>query len=326
MGIKEIQAFLKPHLQEVESLMNVTLKSDVDLLDLTNSKLMEHPGKRLRPSLALLVAGACGTVCDSTYRYAAAAELLHNATLLHDDVVDGATQRRGVPTVAAMLNSPAAVLIGDYWLVKCLTLVLNAKREPERVLRIFSSTLGHLTKGELLQMDRASSAGTDESDYFQIIYGKTASLFEAAAMSAAISVEASEETIAAVADYARSLGMAFQIKDDIFDYTSPSDAIGKPVGIDLLEQKITLPLLCALDSVSAEESLSVRKKVKGIADNPALADEVHAFVMEHQGVEKAIVKMYDYVQEAISSLKNLPESKEKSYLVQLARFVADRNN
>lgn len=306
--------------------MDVALESNVHLLDMTNRKLLQHPGKLLRPSLALLAAGACGTVCDSTYRYAAAAELLHNATLLHDDVVDGATQRRGMPTVASMINPQAAVLIGDYWLAKCLRLVLNAEREPERVLRIYAFTIKNLTEGELLQMDRASSAKTDEDDYRRIIYGKTASLFEAAAMSAAISVGASKDSIAAVGDYARSLGLAFQIKDDIFDYTSPSDAIGKPVGIDLLEQKITLPLLCALKSVSAKESRSIREKVKGIADNPALADEVRAFVMEHHGVEQAMWKMDYYVQMAISFLKNLPESEEKSYLVKLARFVADRNN
>jgi octaprenyl-diphosphate synthase len=281
----------------------------------------------MRPILALLVAEAAGAATpppEDTYRYAAATELLHNATLLHDDVVDGATERRGMPTVASLLGGSAAVLIGDYWLQKCLRLILGARRETDRVLRLFAQTLGHLTEGELLQMQKATSGDTTQADYLRIIYGKTASLFESTALSAAISVGAEESVVRAMGDFAVQLGLAFQIKDDIFDYSDAAEALGKPVGIDLLEQKITQPLLCALEQVSPEEQKRIRGLVARIADDPSLAAEVSAFVKEHDGVSLAVAEMENHVEMGISYLHVLPESKDKEYLEKLARFVGQR--
>ena len=309
----------------VEALIEASLRSDIPLLDQTNRRLQEHPGKRLRPVLALLVAGACGTPCESTYHYAAAAELLHNATLLHDDVVDGATERRGVPTVATLLNSPSAVLIGDYWLVKCLRLVLEGSVEPEKVLRIYAAALGHLTEGELLQLEKAQKADTTQEDYLRIIYGKTASLFEASAVSAAVSVGASASLTEAMGSFARNLGIAFQIKDDIFDYSAREGVIGKPVGIDLKEQKITQPLLCVLDKMGPEEAATLRRKVREVTDHPELADEIRALVVERGGVEAAGKVMDDFAGKAISCLEVLPLSEEKSYLAKLAAFAVGRS-
>jgi len=251
--------------------------------------------------------------------------MLHNATLLHDDVVDGATERRGLPTVSSLLGGSAAVLIGDYWLAKCLRLVLSARREADRVLRLFAQTIGHLTEGELLQMEKATSADTTQADYLRILYGKTASLFESAAMSAAISVAASEQVTRAMGDFAYKLGIAFQIKDDIFDYEEDASSIGKPVGIDLLEQKITQPLLCALSQVPAAEQQAIRDKVKNIVDHPEYVADVTAFVKAYNGVALAREKMDVFLEEAISCLDILPESKEKLYLAQLAHYVGKRN-
>jgi octaprenyl-diphosphate synthase len=324
--MNEILASLKPGLEHVNNFIDAALRSDIELLDSTNRSLREHPGKMMRPILALLVAEAAGqaTPPEDTYRYAAATELLHNATLLHDDVVDGATERRGIPTVASLLGGSAAVLIGDYWLQKCLRLILGARRETDRVLRLFAQTLGHLTEGELLQMQKATTGDTSQTDYLRIIYGKTASLFESTALSAAISVGADEDVVRAMGDYAVQLGIAFQIKDDIFDYSDASEALGKPVGIDLLEQKITQPLLCALEQVSPEEQKRIRGLVARIADEPSLAAEVSAFVKEQNGVALAIAEMDKHVELAISYLHVLPESKQKGNLERLARFVGQR--
>ena len=323
MDIREIKAYLAGPMEEVSALMDDSLHSDIALLDATNRSLLSQGGKRLRPVLTLLAAGACGGVNADSVRFAAASELIHNSTLLHDDVVDGAEERRGKPTVMSILNGPASVLVGDFWLVKALRCILDADRSSERALRLFSKTLSDLAEGEMLQLQKASAGDTTRADYLRIIYAKTASLFEAAALSGAVSAEAPEEWTAALAGYARNLGLAFQIKDDIFDYCG-GEALGKPVGIDLKEQKITLPLLCALDSVSEETATEVRAKVVRIADDPALAEEVRRFVMECGGVEKAVAEMEKYIDEAVFCLEELPQTAEKSYLAELARYVGER--
>lgn len=324
MSLSPIIQFLKPLMERVEARMDTSLRSDITLLDATNRSLRENGGKMLRPVLGLLVGGACGTVNEDTVRYAAAAELLHNSTLLHDDVVDGASERRGLPTVASLLNSSAAVLIGDYWLVRCMQTILDADRYSEQVLRIFAKTLADLAEGELLQMQKASSGDTTEEDYHRIIYSKTASLFEASALAAAVSVDAPGNIREAAGAFARNLGLAFQIKDDIFDYGASAAQVGKPVGIDLKEQKITQPLLCALETVPEAEANAVRQKVVRILDHPALAAEVRAFVLSRGGVELACRKLDGYIDRSISCLEVLPESREKAYLIELARYVGDR--
>ena len=324
MSVNEIKQFLKPLLERVEAQIDASLRSDIALLDATNRSIREHGGKQLRPMLGLLVGGACGTVNEDTVRFAAAAELLHNSTLLHDDVVDGATERRGLPTIATLLSSPAAVLIGDFWLVRTMQSILDAARNSERVLRVFAKTLSDLAEGELLQMQKASSGDTTQADYLRIIFSKTASLFEASAVSAAISVEAPDPIREAVGNFARNLGLAFQIKDDIFDYDSQSADVGKPVGIDLQEQKITQPLLCALETVPEAEAAAVRQKVVRILDHPELSAEIRDFVLSHNGVALACRKLDDYIGRAISCLDVLRESREKAYLIELARYVGDR--
>lgn len=325
MSIAEIHTFLQEDLARVEAYIEASLRSDIALLDGTNRRLREHPGKMLRPMLALLVAGAAGGVNEDSVRFAAAAELLHNATLLHDDVVDGATERRGVPTVAKLLGGGPAVLIGDYWLVKCMQTILDAQHEAERVLRIFSRTLHHLTEGELLQMEKSSSADTRQEDYLRIIYGKTASLFETSATAAALSVRAGDEVVQAMGRFARLLGTAFQIKDDILDYSESAEALGKPVGIDLREQKITQPLLCALDRVPAEDAAEIRSRVSRLADKPELIPSVQDFVRAHDGIALANGVMDGYINEALSCLDVLPDSQQKNYLAVLGKYIGDRN-
>ena len=322
MDIRALKAFLAGPMEEVSALLEASLRSDIALLDATNRSLLSQGGKLMRPMLSLLSAGACGGINADSVRFAAAAEMIHNATLLHDDVVDGAVTRRGKPTVMSILSSPASVLVGDYWLVKAIRCILDAERYSERAIRLFAKTLSDLAEGEMLQLEKASRCDTTREDYIRIIYSKTASLFEASVLSGAVSADAPEEWTAALAGYARNLGIAFQIKDDILDYAG-GEALGKPVGIDLLEQKITLPLLCALDS-APEEAAEVRALVGRISDEPALADRVRTFVQDHGGVDRAVVEMGQYIDEAVSCLDELPPSEEKPYLAALARYVGER--
>lgn len=326
MTLDEIKDFLGQDWKDTDALIRSSLESDISLLNATNKAILDHSGKQLRPIVSLLVARACGggRVNADSVRYAAAAELLHNATLLHDDVADSSCERRGAPTVMAILGGPASVLLGDFWLVKALENILASSANCNEVIRIFAGTLSSLAEGEMLQLQKASSGDTVEEDYYRIIYSKTASLFEAAFVSAAISVNAPADWIEAVRDYAVSLGIAFQIKDDIFDY-SDGKKIGKPVGIDLEEQKITLPLLGALAEASPERAKQIRGMVLDILEHPEYKEEIVGFVKEGKGIEYAVSRLEDYVSKAVDALAVLPDSKEKDYLVKIAGFIAYRD-
>lgn len=326
MTLDEIKDFLGQDWKDTDALIRSSLESDISLLNATNKAILDHSGKQLRPIVSLLVARACGggRVNADSVRYAAAAELLHNATLLHDDVADSSCERRGAPTVMAILGGPASVLLGDFWLVKALENILASSANCNEVIRIFARTLSSLAEGEMLQLQKASSGDTVEEDYYRIIYSKTASLFEAAFVSAAISVNAPADWIEAVRDYAVSLGIAFQIKDDIFDY-SDGKKIGKPVGIDLEEQKITLPLLGALAAASPERAKQIRGMVLDILEHPEYKEEIVGFVKEGKGIEYAVSRLEDYVSKAVDALAVLPDSKEKDYLVKIAGFTAYRD-
>ncbi|MDY4725228.1 MAG: polyprenyl synthetase family protein [Candidatus Cryptobacteroides sp.] len=327
MTLEEVRIFLGKDWEDTDALIRSSLESDIELLNATNAAILSHGGKQLRPLISLLVARACsgGVANADSIHYAAASELLHNATLLHDDVADSSSERRGCPTVMSLLGGAASVLIGDYWLVRAMENILASSAHGNEVIRIFSRTLSHLAEGEMLQLQKATSGDTDEKDYLRIIYSKTASLFESSAVSAAISVNATPEQVEAVRDYAVSLGIAFQIKDDIFDYSDGKD-IGKPVGIDLEEQKITLPLLGALKSVSAEEEAAIRKKVTDIHEHPEYKEEIRNFVRDRKGVEYAVSVLKEYVAKANEALSVLPDSREKEYLTRIAGFTAYRNN
>lgn len=326
MILDEIKSYLGEDWNSVTRLISESLRSDITLLNLTNDAILKNSGKQLRPMMSLLVSKACsqGNITYDSIRYAAAAELLHNATLLHDDVADCSSQRRGKPNVMSVLGSSASVLIGDFWLVKAIKNILGAAKNTDKVIRIFAKTLSDLAEGEMLQLQKARTGDTTEKDYLRIIFSKTASLFEAAAYSAAISVDAATDMVSAIREYSVNLGMAFQIRDDMFDYYEEG-AIGKPVGIDLDEQKITMPLLCALETVSDEEAGCVRQKVNDIHENPSYKEEIRDFVFRHDGIEGASEKLHEYVRKAIESLSAFPDSQEKSYLAQIAEFTADRN-
>ena len=324
MDIKSVREYLGPDWEAVREKIETSLLSDIALLNSTNSSILSNSGKQLRPLLALLLARACSDhrISEATVRYAAAAELLHNATLLHDDVADNSAQRRGVPTIMSLMGPSVSVLVGDYWLVKAMELILGSSEGDHQVIKIFSKTLSDLAEGEMLQLQKAQNGDTSEEDYLRIIYSKTASLFEAACVSAAISVNASEEFKKAAKDYAVALGIAFQIKDDILDY-SGTESVGKPLGVDILEQKITMPLLGAMKNAPDEEP-RMRALVKGIVDHLENRDEIVAFVKSNSGLEYAMEQLDKYVSQAVEALSVLPLSRERELLEELAYFTAKR--
>ena len=302
--------------------MREHLRSDIPLLENTNEKLLFNSGKQLRPMISLLVSRSCGKVNFESIRFAAATEMLHNATLFHDDVADSSSLRRGKPTLSAMVGPTAAVLIGDFWLSRAVRMIVSMPHQSP-VIDLYSKTLSDLAEGEMLQMQKASDADTTEEDYLRIIYYKTASLFETACRVAAISVDASPELQDAAGRYAAALGIAFQIRDDIFDYGQGE--IGKPVGIDLKEQKITLPLIGAMNSASPERQEQIRQMVRQIPEHPEYCDELQQFARSHGGIEYATRRLDDYIEEAVSALALFPDSKEKEVLAELARYNAVRN-
>ena len=326
MDIKSIQAYLGNDWIAVQERIIGALHSDINLLNATNKSIFSNSGKQLRPLLALFMARLCsgGQTSEASIRYAAAAELLHNATLLHDNVADDSSQRRGVPTIMSLMGPSVSVLVGDYWLVKALELILQSAATDVRVIKIFSKTLSDLAEGEMLQLQMAQSGNTTQEDYLRIIYSKTASLFEAACLSAAVSVGADEAMEKAAVDYAVALGVAFQIKDDILDYDG-TEAVGKPLGADILEQKITIPLLGALASVDAQEQERVRALIRDIVGHPENRDEIVTFVRANGGLEYAQRELDRYVSQAVEALSVFPEGEEKKVLVRLAHFTAKRD-
>jgi octaprenyl-diphosphate synthase len=238
-------------------------------------------------------------------------------------VADDSDQRRGVPTIRSLMGPTVSVLLGDYWLVKAMELILGDHESDSQVIRIFSKTLSDLAEGELLQLQKAQTGDTVEDDYLRIIYSKTASLFEASCVSAALSVNASEEMVQAMKSYSVALGLAFQIKDDLLDYEG-TESVGKPLGVDILEQKMTMPLLGALVNAGPDEETRVRSLVRDIVGHPEHRDEIVAFVKANGGMEYASDRLDFYVDQAVEALSALPASYEKELLVKLARYTANR--
>ena len=321
MSREAIIKLLGNHWDGFERLVRESLRSDIALLNVVNESIMSNAGKQLRPMLLLLVAGSLGVINDDSLHFAAAVELLHNATLLHDDVADRSSTRRGQPTLSALIGPSSAVLVGDFWLTKAVDMVLDAKRK-DKAVPLFSRTLSDLAEGEMLQLEKANEADTTEEDYLRIIYCKTASLFRTACMSAALSVDAGPEQCEAAARYGNAMGLAFQIRDDIFDYTD-GNGLGKPVGLDLMEKKITLPLIGALRN--SDRAGELRDMVRGIDEHPEYCGQLRCFVLENGGLEYAAARLDDYIKEATAALDVFPESPGKECLASLAGYNAIRN-
>ena len=321
MNREEIIALLGEDWKRFEDFVRESLQSDIPMLNSVNDTLLSNAGKRLRPMLLLLVAKALGGINRESLCFAAATEMIHNATLFHDDVVDESPTRRGKPSLSSIVGPSAAVLIGDFWLSRAVDLIVGTRHQSEAIQQ-FSGVLSRLAEGEMLQMQKVLDNDTSEDDYFRIINCKTASLFEAACRLGAYSVDAAPGLVEAAGRYGAALGSAFQIRDDIFDYQQGE--IGKPVGIDLKEQKITLPLLGAMLHAPGQEE-AIRAKVRDIPEHPEYCDGIHSFVLENGGIEYASARLDSFIEEAISALDAFPASAPKDMLVELARYNAFRN-
>ena len=319
---EEIVEFLGEDWMRTVELMHGSLRSDISLLQRVNADILAHSGKMLRPMVSLLFAGVCGQINEDAHCFAAASELLHNATLLHDDVADESDTRRGNPTLRSSLGPSAAVLVGDFWLSRAVDLLIDTEHR-DQVVTLFSKTLTDLAEGEMLQLQMALGSSTHEPEYYKIIYCKTASLFVSACESGAIAAGASESMREAARAYATALGTAFQIKDDILDYTGDG-SLGKPVGIDLKEQKITLPLLCAM--AGSPEEGRIRSMVKDIDSHPEYCEQIQKFVIDRGGVELASRVLEDYVAKALDALKLFPQSRYREMLEGIALYNSIRTN
>ncbi|MCI1778888.1 MAG: polyprenyl synthetase family protein, partial [Bacteroidales bacterium] len=290
-------------------------------------------GKQIRPLLSLLSARLFGKACDECIYCAAISEMIHTATLLHDDVADDGNIRRGKPTVKAKYNLASSILAGDYWLAKALKLLVG--HCSHSIMDCFTNTVIGLAEGEFLQMLKSETLDTTESDYYKVISHKTSALFVASMKSSAIAAGAGEKEIEAVSTYAYNYGLAFQIRDDIFDY-SPSLDTGKKAGSDLEERKITLPLLCAFENCTEDEEKAVRKMISQINENVsasgdvsgadrAIINRVNEFIYENEGVESAQKKLDGIVRAATDALFVLPAGKARDFLRDLADNVGKRN-
>lgn len=323
MDISKVKIFLGDDWKAFESLIAEVLHSSTDLLNMINGRVLSCSGKQLRPMLALLSARACGEANEISIRCATASELIHTATLLHDDVADNSPVRRGQPTIMSLFGPSVSVLVGDYWLSKAMALLVGCA--GDNIILAFSKALEELAEGELLQLQKASTADTVMDDYLKIISCKTASLFKAAVLGGAYSVQASDECLGAMKAYAGDLGLAFQMRDDIFDYM-PQMSVGKNLGVDILEQKITLPLLEALKNAGAAKAEEIRDKVRNISEHNEYRKEIMDFVNEYDGIGCAEKVLENYSRRAVSHLSVLPDSEERELLEQLALYVGVRNS
>ena len=317
---KEARQYLGQAWTDFQRSFAESVQTDIPLLKKANGFILEHGGKKLRPTFSMLIAMALRGRCDElVIQCAVASELLHTATLLHDDVVDKAATRRGVPTMMALYSPTTAVLLGDFWLSRAMDIIID--HPDKRVLHRFSQCFNDLASGEMLQLQHSLKADATEEDYRRIIFCKTTSLFEASILSAAYSVKADSREEACCRKYAFHVGQSFQMMDDILDY-SPELSIGKPTGQDILEKKITLPLFGLFARAPKSVTREVRRRMK--APDAQLVEDVFALVRQYGAVGYAREVLDCEVRQAVEAIAPLPESEAKDYLVKLARQMAVR--
>ena len=296
------------------------MKSRVALLDRIMQYIVRRKGKQLRPMFVLLSAKLGGEINDASYRAASLVELLHTATLVHDDVVDEANERRGFFSINALWKNKIAVLVGDYLLSKGLLLSLDNK--DHRVLQLLSSAVRLMSEGELLQLEKSRKLNLDEKIYYEIIGGKTASLLASSCAAGASTTFENDDDIEKMRLFGEKIGMAFQIKDDLFDYSS--EAIGKPTGNDIKEKKLTLPLIYTLNNCDA----ALRKKIIYIIKNQNTQKDKVDFVLNavenFGGIAYATNKMFAFRDEALEILHSFPASEVREALEELVRYTTDR--
>jgi octaprenyl-diphosphate synthase len=320
--LDRIKSPVAREMDEFEQKFRSSMKTRVLLLDKIMTYIVKRKGKQMRPLFVFLSAGTCGTITESTFHGAALIELLHTATLVHDDVVDGSNYRRGFFSVNALWKNKIAVLVGDFLLSRGLA--LSIAHQEYQLLSIVNDAVMEMSEGELLQMEKARQLDIREEIYYDIIRQKTASLIASCCAVGASSTGSPPEVVAKMKSFGQHVGMAFQIKDDLFDYGD--EEIGKPVGIDIKEKKMTLPLIYALSTASWLEKRRIIGLVRNHSEDSKKVKEVIAFVKKSGGIEYAKEVMQRYYQQALSILNEFPDSSYKTSLADLVKFTIDRKS
>jgi octaprenyl-diphosphate synthase len=320
MSVKDIMAPVTAEMTEFEVRFRNSMKSKVPMLDKVTHYIIRRKGKQMRPMFIFLTAKMLGKVNDKTYDAATLVELLHTATLVHDDVVDDANERRGFFSVNALWKNKIAVLVGDYMLSKVL--LLSIENNNTNLLEVVARAVREMSEGELLQIEKARKLDITEDIYFEVIRQKTASLISTCCEAAALSVDRKDQ-----ADnmrlFGESVGIAFQLKDDIFDYGEPGD-IGKPTGLDIRERKMTLPLIYVINNGPEKVRKELINIVKNHNENPKKVKHAVRLVIEHGGIDYAHKKMMDYKEKAIELIKDIPDSDAKKSILGLVEYTTTR--
>lgn len=320
-AIDKIKAPIADEMDDFEEKFRLSMKSSVPLLDRITHYIVKRKGKQIRPMFVFLSAKALGGITESTYRGAALIELLHTATLVHDDVVDDAYERRGFFSINALWKNKIAVLVGDFLLSRGLLLAIS--NGEFRQLQIVSGAVQQMSEGELLQIEKSRGVNLSEEVYFEIIRQKTATLIASCCACGAASAGADEETIEKMRLIGEKIGIAFQIKDDLFDY-GLGDNIGKPTGNDIKEKKSTLPLIHALNKTSPSMRKELLRIVKRDKKSKEDINKVIRFVLESEGISYSEQKMRTIASEAIEGIKSLEKTPARDSLIQLVQFTIDR--
>jgi octaprenyl-diphosphate synthase len=322
-SINQIKAPIAKEMDEFEIKFQASMKSSVPLLDRITHYIVKRKGKQMRPMFVFFSAAMHGGITESTYRGAALIELLHTATLVHDDVVDDSNERRGFFSINALWKNKIAVLVGDYLLSRGL--LLSVENNDFTLLKIVAEAVKQMSEGELLQIEKARKLDIDETVYYQIIKQKTASLIASCCATGTASAGANEEIISKMHLFGEHIGIAFQIKDDLFDFGDGSK-IGKPTGIDIKESKMTLPLIYALNNANYDKRKHIINIVKNHSTNDKKVAEVIDFVHESGGIQYAIKQMEAYCQKAFEIINSFPDSLYKTSLLQLVNYTIEREN
>lgn len=320
MNLNKISEPIGEELKEFEKQFSSVLKSKVALIDLITKYILRQKGKKIRPILVLLSAKLCGEINPRTYIAANLVELLHTATLIHDDVVDDAATRRGIASINAVWKNKASVLIGDYLLSKGL--LISLENNEYDFLQLTSEAVKRMSEGELLQIQKARNFDATEETYFKVISDKTASLIKTCCKLGAISTAKDKSEVEKLGVFGENLGIAFQLRDDILDYTGRKKLLGKSTGNDLKEKKFTLPLIVSLRNAPKKRSSEIMKLIK--SDRTKKFDEVYQFVTDNGGVEYAIQKVKDYSSVAKNSIKDFKEGAVKNSMMEFVDFVSER--
>lgn len=320
LTLDEIRKPIEKEIEVFEEKFKQSMRSSTPLLDRITHYIVKRKGKQIRPMFVFFAANVCGGINESTYRGAALVELLHTASLVHDDVVDDAYERRGMFSINALWKNKIAVLVGDFLLAKGL--LLSVENNDHNLLKIVSDAVKQMSEGELLQIEKVRKLDIDEQIYYDVIRQKTASLIASCCACGAASAGGNEELIQRMKLFGEYVGMAFQIKDDLLDFSDENT--GKQKGIDIKEKKITLPLIFAMKKVDKKRKSYIAGLIKNHSNNSEKVKEVIEFVKENGGLEYAAKKMMEFQEKAFGLLDQLEESPSKTSLKQLVLFTTDR--